>query len=207
MNAVVSYSDFQEYMYYSSGQSEIIPIILIKPSVIQNSLRNYSLDQTFEYFHYRSGDEIIFFLPGYAQYPRFEAGEFLSRYRPYDNTAIAFSIQDRKWRRDIYYSYQAFTEFVDVLEERSNGFRYYGNTELLFVKFNRGDRKEDGDIDFNAIHRFDLTQIYLTGGSESRGYHNVESFLERVYQEFRRFLRNGDTEAFYKKIEDAYKNL
>lgn len=199
MNPVLSYSDFQEYMRYADVRGQIIPIILIKPSVILDNIRTHRLDLDFEYFHNRTGDRVTFFLPGYAHYPRLECGELLSKYRPWDKNAIAFTINDR----DIYYSNKAFVDFVGILEQRSNAFHYYGNTELLLVRFNCGEEYRIGDIDFRAIHRFDLTQLFLAGGSEDRGYHIVNTFLENVYHELIRF---SDEDIFFSRIQLYYDN-
>ena len=207
MNAVISYSDFQHYMSYNDSTSEIIPIILIKPSVILNRRRLYRLDEVFDYFHHRTGEIITFFLPGYAQYPRFEAGELLSHYRPFDEKAIAFSYHHHGMEKNIYYNQEAFIDFINVIEEHSEGFRYYGNTELLLVKYVQEKIHSIGDIDFKSIHRYDLTQLFLSGGSEYRGYNIVESFLEDVYHGYRRFRRDLNEEVFFHSIDMFYDGI
>ncbi len=202
MHAVISYADFQNYMNYNRGLGEIIPVFLIKPSVILASRHNYPIHSVFEYFHHRTGDEIIFFLPGYAQFPRLEIGRLLSPYSPYDDNAFAFSYHYDGRDEKVYYDQQAFNDFIDLLELRSNRFRYYGNTELLFVRYIQGEGHSLGDIDFNSMHRYDLSQLFFSSNNEHRGYRNVDRFLEHVLHEYRNF----ETEdKFIQNIDRIYR--
>lgn len=132
MNAVISYDDFIEYMGYRRDNNVIIPIILIRPSVFIMANNEFPIDRIFEYFHCRTG-RITFFLPGYAHYPSFEYRDFLSPYRPYDDNAFAFEFTSRE---RFFYSQQAFTDFVKKIEDSNQNFRYNGDTELLFAKYN-----------------------------------------------------------------------
>ena len=111
------------------------------------------IDKVFEYFHNRSGKEVTFFLPGYAHNPSLECSVLLPHYRPYDDKAFAFKFNNRD---EFYYSYRAFTDFVNLLERHDENFRYCGHTELIFAQYiNNG-------IDFSTIKNFDLTELFYS---------------------------------------------
>lgn len=70
MNPARTYEEFLEIMHYFSHNdtSQLIPVVIIKPSTISHLNQTGDLSRLFDYFDYRS-DDIQFFLPGYCHSP------------------------------------------------------------------------------------------------------------------------------------------
>lgn len=180
MNPVVSYKDLMNYMFWSSNnKNQLLPVILIKPSIMLFLNREHRLDRIFSYFNRRSGQEVQFFLPGYAHYPSTAFSEFLPDVHPDNENAIALKID---FRRKIYYSDDDFINFVELIEKETPSFCYYGSTELLLIKYIAGDNGELGKFDFNTIYQFNLSQLYY---SHQEHFYHIELFLEEVLHAMR----------------------
>lgn len=185
MNPVISYTDFMEFMRWSSNnQTQLLPVLLMKPSTMLYLNREHHLDQVFDYFDRRS-KEVQFFLPGYSHYPSTVFADLLPRVRPYNENAIALNLHRLK---KIYYSDNDFIEFIELLESNALNFHYYGNTELLFIKYIPGSDSELGTFDFSTMHRFNLSNMYY---SYQKELFPVERFLEEVLHTIR-FAKNDD---------------
>lgn len=173
MNPVVSYKDFMEFMRWSN-QDQLLPVILMKPSTLLYLNREHRLDHIFDYFDRRSGKDVQFFLPGYAHYPSTAFPELLFNLHTYNEKAVALNLNRLK---NIYYSDDDFIEFIELLENSSPCFRYYGNTELLFIKYIAGTDGALGKFDFTAIHRFNLSHMFY---AHQESFYQIERFLEEV---------------------------
>ena len=175
MNPVVSYQDFIEFMRWSSNnQDQLLPVILMKPSTMLRLNQQHQLEHIFDYFDRRSGKGVQFFLPGYSHYPDTAFADLLPDYCPYDKNAVALNLNRLK---KIYYSDDDFINFIELFENNSPGFRYYGNTELLFVKYVAGTNGELGKFDFAVFYRFNLSHMYY---SNKESLYPIERFLEEV---------------------------
>lgn len=175
MNPVVSYNDFKEFLR-RSNQNQLLPVILMKPSTLLYLNREYRLGHAFDYFDRRSGKDVQFFLPGYSHYPSTAFPELLSGFRAYNENAVALKLNRIK---NVYYSDDDFIDFIELLENNSPGFRYYGSTELLFIKYIAGTDGALGEFDFTAIHRFNLSHMFYAHPDHERFY-QIERFLEEV---------------------------
>lgn len=190
MNPVISYRDFMQYMAWSSNNhSQLLPVVLIKPSTLLYLNREYQLDHLFDYFDRRSGDDVQFFLPGYSHYPStsfLQYTSLLPEVKPYNQNAVALNLTRLK---KIYYSENDFISFVEILEQNAPAFRYYGNTELLFIKYIPGIDRALGRFDFSNIHKYNLSQIYY---DHQEHFYPVERILEEVLHAIR--SRQNDAE-------------
>lgn len=115
-------------------------------------------------------------MPGYAHYPNIAFAELLPNVRPYNENAVALNLDRLK---KIYYSDSDFVDFIELLERNSRNFRYYGNTELLFIKYIAGANGALGRFDFNNIYRFNLSRMYYLNDEK---LYPIERFLEEVLQ-------------------------
>lgn len=203
MNPVSSYQDFMEFLQYSSeNRDKLIPVIIIKPSVMLYINRDSLLNHIFDYFDRRTGDGIQFFLPGYAHYPNTSFEHILANVRPYNADSIALTTGRLG---NIYYSDKAFVEFIDELENHLNKFMYRGDTELLFLKYITGGQYKIGNFDFSKTNRYNLSKIYYSQRyrdlSEYERLRIVEHFLEDVILAIHR--ADGD-EKMIASIDDRY---
>lgn len=190
MNPVISYRDFMQYMARSSNNhSQLLPVVLIKPSTLLYLNREYRLDHLFDYFDRRTGNEVQFFLPGYSHYPStsfLQSSSILPEIKPYNQNAVALNLTRLK---KVYYSDNDFLNFVEILEQNAQNFRYYGNTELLFIKYIPGRDSALGRFDFSNIHRYNLSQIYY---DHQEHFYHVERILEEVLHVIR--FEHNETE-------------
>ena len=182
MNPVSSYQDFMEFLQYSrDNNNKLIPIALIKPSVMLYLNREHFLEHIFDYFDNRSGKSIQFFLPGYAHYPDTAFTNILADVRPYNENAIALTT--RRLGK-IYYSEKDFIGFIEKLEDGYSKFFYRGDTELIFLKYIAGEEYNLGRFDFSKLYRYNLSKIFYSqkyyGLDEHSRLHYIENFLEDV---------------------------
>ena len=177
MNPVVSYDDFLEFMKYYNNpniKDRLIPVVLIKPiSVIHINERGV-LNRIFDYFDSRTEKNIQFFLPGYAHFPTSAFAEVLPSYTPFNEDNIALRLNRLG---TVYYNEKDFINFIKVLEEKDSSFKYYGDAELLFIKYE--SNCDYGDFDFSNIYRFSLSQLYFSNEGY-RGLRRIEYFIEKV---------------------------
>lgn len=171
MNPVVSYYDFLRFMRsFANGRDRLVPVLLIKPATVRLMNENRKLDYMLDYFDLRSRSDIQFFLPGYSHIP----GQVLLDIEPHNRRTVALNLERL---HNVYYSNDDFIKFIELLEKRALGFRYYGETELIFIKYLVGIDGERGEFDFNTIHRYNLSQLYYRN---ERGMDDVHRFLETV---------------------------
>lgn len=194
MNPVCSYHDFLEFLRYSSdNRDKLIPVLLIKPSTILHLNREGMLDHHFDYFDRRSGENVQFFLPGYAHYPSLDFAEIFPNVRPYAKDAVALTT--RRLGK-IYYSEKAFVEFIEKIEDSSPDFIYRGDTELLFIKYLANTDYKIGSFDFCNIHSYNLSRLFYSQNIDEIPYNiqlsRVSHFLEDVIFEMRRGTKNDD---------------
>lgn len=195
MNPVSSYHDFMKFLQYSGdNHDKLIPIVLIKPSVMLYLNREHLLERTFSHFDIRSGENIQFFLPGYFHYPSTAFHPILVDVRPYSEEAIALTT--RRLGK-IYYNESNFIEFIEKLENGSSEFIYRGDTELIFLKYTMGEQHNFGSFDFSKINRYNLTKLFYSqryqGLDEYERLRYVERFLEDVLLIIRKANNNEDT--------------
>lgn len=194
MNPVSSYNDFIKFLRYSNNNhNKLIPVFLIKPSTILYFNREHSIDQIFDYFDRRSGDNVQFFLPGYAHYPDIAFHHIWAEVPPYNDNYVALNT-GRLGK--IYYSNNDFIEFIETLEKESPNFMYRGNPELLFIKYIPDTPYACGRFSFSNIYRYDLSKLfYLNRTLELSEYERLEQvarFLESVIIAIRRSGNNDD---------------
>lgn len=192
MNPIVSYKDFLEHMRWANDKDEIlVPVILIKPSTILLLNREHHLNHLFEYYDRRTS-EVQFFLPGYSHYPNYPHEALFSNCRPYNSNTIALQLRRLK---TIYYSENDFIEFVETIERNAPDFRYYGNTELLFMKYVAGIDDPLGHFDFSQIFRYNISTIY----------HNQPDRLEFIFEAIIHCIRSANNDdQMIKKINDLF---
>lgn len=192
MNPVCSYHDFLEFLKYSSDNNDkLVPVFLIKPSTMLYLNCEYFLDRHFDYFDSRSGQNVQFFLPGYAHYPDIAFDQIFPNVRPYTKDAVALTT--RRLGK-IYYSESAFVDFVERIEHGSQNFIYRGDAELFFIKYLANNQHEIGSFDFTNIHRYNLSELFLAQSmhdvtGNERLIH-ITHFLEDVIFEIRNASKN-----------------
>lgn len=196
MNPVLTYSDFLNYLrrYSNDEKRRYIPVLLIKPDTILYLNGEHRLDYIFNYFDRRTGSRVDFFLPGYSHYPNLSFPESMS-YRPFDENVVALSL-----RRigDIFYSDNAFVDFIELVEESCYQFRYYGDTELVFFLYDPGADESRGSFDFSLFHRYNLSKLFL---SDNERLYSVRHFLEEVIHEI---IETPNDERLINKINRYY---
>lgn len=194
MNPVSSYYDFMEFLQnFRDNHDKLIPIVLIKPSVMLYLNQNYLLRDIFRYFDRRTGDNIQFFLPGYYHYPSTAFQTILAEVRPYSEEAVAFTTRRLG---TIYYNENNFIEFVEQLENGSSEFIYRGDTELIFLKYTRGEQYNLGSFDFSKINRYNLSNLFYSQKHQDLDEYArlrcIEHFLEDVIFTIRKAGNNED---------------
>lgn len=189
MNPVVSYKDIIDFMHWSQNNKDcFLPVILIKPETVLRLNSERRLDRIFNYFDRRSREDVQFFLPGYAHYPCSIYSQLLSTTPPYNKDTVALNLERLQ---SIHYSNNDFIEFIELIEKKAVGFRYYGDAELLFMKYVASKDGVLGHFDFNSFYRYNLSRLYY---SRQENFWYVEHFLEEVLHIIR--CSNNDNEMF-----------
>ena len=208
MNPVRSYRDFQQFMSYWNYDGKPIPIVLIKPTVLLYLQRNHNIGEIFDYFNHRTGKSIVFFLPGYAHYPVSSFNEIFSSSTRNPDVDFAFSYKDYRTNQvhRVYYNEKDFTNFLSIIERKTEQFRYDGNTELLFATFVPDICGGMGELDFKSLqhHRYNLTEMYIHGlhtDDHTFALRRIERFLENVRHELE---RNQTPDEFYSEVDRLY---
>lgn len=116
-----------------------------------------------EYYHFRTGNSVNFYLPGYGAY----WGE------KYDDQKTVTTIDNIKW----YFSNKMFVQFVSELEQHTK-WKYSGESELLLVDIRQGI------LSYNSSMQFYLDSMLRDGVIES-----VNLFFESLF----RMCRNQQT--------------
>ena len=181
MNPVITFHDFLEYMEWSTNTDKLVPILLIKPSTILLLNQDHRINHMFDYYDRRSG-EVQFFLPGYAHYPSLSFMDVFPNHRPFNSDAIALHLTRL---RTIYYSDNDFIDFIETIEHFAPSFRYYGNTELLFLKYISKKGSNHGRFDFSDLHRYNISDIY----------HSNPRSLEHILEAILHAIKNSKNDS------------
>ena len=210
MNPVKSYRDFKHFMRWQNGNKPI-PILLIRPDVLLSFLDEHRIGRVLDYYNHYTGNDIVFFLPGYSHYPnQFSSisGFFPpSRPREGDTEIVYYDYQDKQ-KHYIQTNERDFVDFIKTLSERAEGFQYFGDTELLLPTYISGKDYEEGDLDFSSLagHRYNLTQLFLSKynhyGDKELAFRCIENFLHDVCNA----LVQYDPNHFYNSIDRSYMN-
>lgn len=205
MNPVISYKDFTDYLKWNvRDETKLIPILLIRPVTVRYLNKERIFENFFDYMDARTGKDIQFFLPGYVHYPNTSFNPMLPNWTPHDEDTIAIRISRLG---NIHYSNKAFVDFLDILERSSPRFRYRGDTELLLVNYEPSEDNELGKIDFENIHRYNLTYLFdsviLNYPDDRVRLRNVAYFLESVIEIINNPL---DKNEIIEHIDRSYRN-
>lgn len=182
-----------------------VPVVLIKPESIYWFNKDYIIDRLFDYFDYRT-DKIQFFLPGYTNSPEYDLSVEKGGDIPLFTKKHGFIELRMKRLGDIYYNNESFVEFVKKLEDESKTFRYFGDTELLFIKYDT----ENQCFDFSDIHRYNLSALLYNNVEHDYRYglRVIRKFLEYTVYRFGEYIRyGGSAERMFNNIKDHYENL
>lgn len=195
MNTVISYNDFLHFMRHSNNVDQMVPIVLIRPYTISHLNQDHRFEHFLRYYHNRTGERIHFFLPGYSHYPSLAFQDILPAYPVNTEDFIPLRIDHTK---KIYYSYTAFVSFIELLEKENKSFRYYGNTELLFVKYIAGHENELGRFDFTHMMRYNISELYYR---RAENLWHIDHFIEALIHEF---IAAESVEEIEQRIEDIF---
>lgn len=210
MNPVRSYHDFQEFMNYWNYNGKPIPVLLIKPNVLLSLRHDYSsIDELFDYFNHRTGEGIVFFLPGYSHYPVTSFAEIFPSpiMRPDKEFAMTYYDYRTQQAHHVYYNNRDFVDFINIIEHGAPEFRYYGDTELLLSGFIPGSANQFGNLDFSTLpdHRYNLSELYRSHGINGHyDIFTVERFLEEVRCQIEEYCSEDE---FYKAVDKLYSRL
>lgn len=205
MNPVISYNDFTNFLKWNvRDKEELIPILLIRPVTIRYLNKERIIENFFDYMDARTGEDIQFFLPGYVHYPNTSFKPMLPDWTPRNEDTIAIRISRLG---NIHYNNKAFVDFLDIIERSSPRFRYRGDTELLLVNYEPSEDNELGKIDFDNIHRYNLTYLFdsvmLNYPDDRVRLRSVEYFLESVIE----IINNSiDKNEIIEHIDRSYRN-
>lgn len=99
-------------------EQDVIGVLITRPSLEtgQNILKNL------EYYHFRTGKTINFYLPGYGAY----------WYDAYPDGQVVAKIDGAQW----YFSNEMFVRFIEELERYSK-WKYSGESELLLIPYSK----------------------------------------------------------------------
>lgn len=205
MNPVISYKDFTDYLKWNVRDEEkLIPVLLIRPVTVRYLNKERIIENFFDYIDVRTGGDIQYFMPGYVHYPNTSFKPVLPNWSPRNEDTIAIRISRLG---NIHYSNKAFTDFISILERSSPMFRYRGDTELLFVNYTPSEDYEFGKIDFENIHRYNLTYLFdsviLNYPDDRVRLRNVEYFLESVIEIINNTI---DKNEIIEHIDRSYRN-
>ena len=205
MNPIISYNDFTNFLKLNIiVEEKLIPVLLIKPVTMRYLNKERIIEDFFDYIDLRTGRDIQFFMPGYVHYPNTSFTQKFPSWTPCDEDTIAIKISRLG---NIHYSNRAFVDFLDIIESSSPKFRYRGDTELLLVNYEPSEDNELGKIDFENIHRYNLTHLFdsviLNYPDDRVRLRNVEYFLESVIE----IISNPiDKNKIIEYIDRSYRN-
>lgn len=139
--------------------NDFIGILITRPELPTGK----DIINNLEYYHFRTGKSINFYLPGYGAYWNSD----------YTDSKIVTTIDNVKWL----FSNKMFVQFIENLEIYSK-WQYSGESELLLV-----DLKE-GKLSYETIIEFYLDNMIRDGVIDS-----VHQFFEYLF----RICNNKDT--------------
>lgn len=207
MNPVCSYNDFLRFLRHSHTiQDRLIPVLLIKPIDMLYMNQESLFERAFDYLDCRSGKHLHFFIPGYAHYPDLSFTTLLSSYPPCKEDAVAITAHRLG---KIYYSNNAFVDFVERIERESPYFHYYGDMELMLIRYKLNAPDHSGALDFTELHRFNLSTLYFAHRSHDLTARErllyIERFIENVIMIYQMHFTNE--EAFLRAIQECYNGI
>ena len=133
-------------------ENDTIGILITRPDLDTGK----SILKSLEYFHFRTGKTINFYLPGYGAYWN----------DTYPDGKVVTEINRVKWS----FSNEMFTEFLSDLEKYSK-WKYSGESELLLVDFKKG------------ILLFDkIMQFHLDNMIRDNVIYSVHQFFEQLFR-------------------------
>lgn len=122
--------DINENIEIHGLYNDKIAILITRPNLETGK----QILENLEYYHFRTGKSINFYLPGYGAY---WGDEFT------DKQAVT-TINGTKW----YFSNEMFVKFIDDLENITK-WKYSGESELLIIELKEGVLKYDDVLHFN----------------------------------------------------------
>lgn len=133
-------------------ENDTIGILITRPDLDTGK----SILKSLEYFHFRTGKTINFYLPGYGAYWN----------DTYPDGKVVTEINGVKWS----FSNEMFTEFLSNLEKYSK-WKYCGESELLLVDFKKGI------LSFDKIMQFHLDNML-----RDNVIYSVHQFFEQLFR-------------------------
>lgn len=133
-------------------ENDTIGILITRPDLDTGK----SILKSLEYFHFRTGKTINFYLPGYGAYWN----------DTYPDGKVVTEINRVKWS----FSNEMFTEFLSDLEKYSK-WKYSGESELLLVDFKKGI------LSFDKIMQFHLDNMI-----RDNVIYSVHQFFEQLFR-------------------------
>ena len=122
--------DINENIEIHGLYNDKIAILITRPNLETGK----QILENLEYYHFRTGKSINFYIPGYGAY---WGDEFT------DKQAVT-TINGTKW----YFSNEMFVKFIDDLENITK-WKYSGESELLIIELKEGVLKYDDVLHFN----------------------------------------------------------
>lgn len=132
--------------------NDTIGILITRPDLITGK----SILNSLEYFHFRTGKMINFYLPGYGAY--------------WPNNYIDGKVVTTIERVDWSFSNKMFTEFICDLEKFSK-WKYFGESELLLVELKNG-----------VLSYENTMQFYLDNMIRDNVIFSVHQFFEQLFR-------------------------
>ena len=133
-------------------ENDTIGILITRPDLDTGK----SILKSLEYFHFRTGKTINFYLPGYGAYWN----------DTYPDGKVVTEINRVKWS----FSNEMFTEFLSDLEKYSK-WKYSGESELLLIDFKKGI------LSFDKIMQFHLDNMI-----RDNVIYSVHQFFEQLFR-------------------------
>ena len=132
---------------------DTIGILITRPDLITGK----NILNSLEYFHFRTGKSVNFYLPGYGAYwPQKE----------YPDGKEVTTIDNVKWS----FSNKMFAQFINELEEFSK-WKYSGESELLLVELKNG-----------ILSYENVMQFYLDNMLRDNTISSVHQFFEELFR-------------------------
>lgn len=132
---------------------DTIGILITRPDLPTGK----SILNSLEYFHFRTGKSVNFYLPGYGAYwPKSD----------YPDGKVVTVIDGLNWS----FSNQMFAQFISDLEKYSK-WQYSGESELLLVEL------ENGILSYE-----DMMQFHLDNMIRDNVIYSVHQFFEQLFR-------------------------
>lgn len=157
------------------GTTCVVPIIMIRPEVLSLFDNPRYIHDLMDFYDLRTGG-IPFFLPGYYHA---DPGKLLQIPDFTPRGAKSFHIGRLG---DVCYSTKYFTQCISEIEEKNSNYHYVGATELILVQFYPKTAAQSATLDFPNMAVYDLSQLYVNGGSVLGGLHKIERFLGEAFR-------------------------